>query len=165
MHDRWIRTVILASLLGGILTAAAARPGDPVPGEDQSWYDYRTSPAWAALSAPERDHVERVTRDFTLLWGALDRYAEDHGGRVPETLDALVPRYLREVPVDPFSIGADGVGRTYGYRTGAPGNRAWVLTSSGLSNFPYLAETGNIGLYQCRGVWIAGINPTRLDPR
>ena len=34
---------------------------------------------------------------------AVERYRRRHGGALPETLDALVPTYLREVPRDPFS--------------------------------------------------------------
>jgi hypothetical protein len=32
--------------------------------------------------------------------------------------------------------------------------RAWVISSVGLPDFPYLAERGNVGLYVCKGVWV-----------
>lgn len=106
-----------------------------------------------------------------LLWGALDMFADEHGGTLPETLDQLVPKYLTELPSDPFATGQTAnegevggytrskEGSGYRYRRGAPGNRAWVITSVGLPDFPYLAERGNIGLYVCKGVWISGVNP------
>jgi hypothetical protein len=160
-----------------LLLLAAATVGEhPIVHDDgdDGWYDYRTSEAWAALDATQRERIETVTRDFVLLWGALDMYADEHGGRPPESLDHLVPRYLRELPVDPFATDETSKeptpgyvpsrnGRGYLYRRGAEGNRAWCLASAGLPEFPYLAERGNIGLYICKGVWISGINPMRVD--
>ena len=134
-------------------------------------YDFRASEAYKQLAPADRRGLEQVRRDQVLLWGALDMYADEHNGDAPETLDALVPRYLAELPKDPFATAqtaaegeAPGYAKSkdgwgYRYKRGAPGNRAWVLSSVGLPDFPYLAEHGNVGLYICKGLWISGINP------
>jgi hypothetical protein len=164
----------------GIVVASIVLVGmseQPPAAEQEPRYDFRASTAYAALSERDREHLEQATRDFTLLWGALDMYGDDHGGEPPDTLDALVPIYLRQLPVDPFATaqGADeqGIagyetsldGRGYLYRRGAPGNRAWIVGSVGLPEFPYLAARGNIGLYRCKGTWISGVNPLRRRTR
>ena len=134
-------------------------------------YDFRSSPAYSKLSTNDRQKLELVHRDLVLLWGALDMYADSHDGELPGSLDDLAPRYLAEVPSDPFATeqsasadmthGYKSSKRGLGYRlkTGAVGNRAWVISSVGLPEFPYLAERGNVGLYICKGTWISGINP------
>src|SRR6516164_6579123 len=134
-------------------------------------YDFRKSDAYGQLVPADRERLEQVRRDQALLWGALDMYADEHNGEVPELLDTLVPRYLAEQPKDPFAAAqtaaeneAPGYAKSkegwgYRYKRGAPGNRAWVLSSVGLPDFPYLAEHGNVGLYICKGVWISGKNP------
>ncbi len=133
-------------------------------------YDFRASPAYARLSDTDRLRLEQVRRDQLLLWGALDLYADEHDDEPPETLDALVPRYLAELPADPFAtkpapmerkpgdyVPSKG-GMGYRFMKGAPGNRAWIISSVGLPDFPYLGER-NSGLYLCKGTWISGINP------
>lgn len=134
-------------------------------------YDFRASEAYRKLPSANRERLEQVRRDQVLLWGALDLYADEHNGELPETLDALVPRFLAELPRDPFataqsaaeheSVGYTASKKGWGYRYhhGAPGNRAWVISSVGLPDFPYLAEHGNVGLYICKGLWISGENP------
>lgn len=52
-------------------------------------------------------YVEQVAMDeashATALTGvAVDRYRLDHGGAFPARLDALVPQYMDDVPLDPF---------------------------------------------------------------
>lgn len=151
-------------LLVSFLSLATSLTGAEKP------YDFRASDAYRQLSTADRGRLEQVQRDFVLLWGALDMYADGHDGDLPETLDELVPRYLAELPSDPFATretasvqttsitrSKDGMG--YGLRKGAPGNRAWVISSVGLADFPYLAERGNVGLYVCKGTWISGWNP------
>jgi len=166
---RFQYAAILIVMVGGFPWAA---PADP-PGDDD-WYDFRATAAYAALDQSAREALEQVRRDFVLLWGALDMYADDHGGQLPVSLDELAPRYLRRLPVDPFAteVGAAEKdlggyvpscnGRGYRYRRGAEGNRAWCLASVGLPQFPYLAERGNIGLYMCKGTWISGMNPVMI---
>ncbi len=134
-------------------------------------YDFRASEAYRQLTAADRQRLEQVRRDQVLLWGALDMFADEHGGNPPATLDELVPHYLKELPSDPFVIpGAakkhELVGYTsskggagYRFKKGAEGNRAWIIASVGLPDFPYLAERGNVGLYICKGLWISGVNP------
>ena len=132
-------------------------------------YDFRASNAYHQLSAADRQKLEQVHRDLVLLWGALDMYADEHNGNLPASLDELVPRYLAELPSDPFATqetasvqttydtqSRNGMG--YRFRKGSPGNRAWVISSVGLADFPYLAERGNVGLYICKGTWISGKN-------
>ena len=56
---------------------------------------------------PLQRYVERVAMDeasrTTGLTGvAVDRYRLDHGGAFPARLDALVPQYMDDVPLDPF---------------------------------------------------------------
>lgn len=140
----------------------------------QGPYDFRASEAYAKLSTLDKRRLEQVYRDLVLLWGALDIYADQHDGSLPETLDTLVPRYLSELPADPFATQQTGSepmthgytaskgGLGYRFKRGAPGNRAWVVSSVGLPDFPYLAASGNVGLYICKGEWISGKNPVRI---
>lgn len=140
-------------------------------------YDFRASEPYKQLAPADRQWLEQVRRDQALLWGALDMYADEHNGDVPETLDALMPRYLAELPNDPFATAQTAAEREapgdakskegwgYRYKRGAPGNRAWVLSSVGLPEFPYLAEHGNVGLYICKGLWISGKNPVMAKPK
>jgi hypothetical protein len=104
-----------------------------------------------------------------LIWGALDLYCDEHDGP-PESLDALVPNFLRELPSDPFAT-AESIaeeqkpggytpskkGAGYHYLKGSSKNRAWIIRSVGLPKFPYLGEN-NFGLYICKGTWISGHN-------
>jgi hypothetical protein len=148
-----------------LLSASFSSAEDP--------YDFRQSEAYRKLSAADRNRLEQVQRDLMTLWGALDRYADGHDGSLPDTLDALVPRYLLELPSDPFATAQSAKeeaksdvkskeGWGYRYGKGSPGNRAWTLSSVGLEKFPYLAASGNYGLYVCKGVWISGRNPAEM---
>lgn len=135
-------------------------------------YDFRASDAYSKLSAPDRQGLEQVHRDLVLLWGALDMYADEHNGSPPATLDDLVPQFLAELPSDPFATQTTAAiettygttqskeGMGYRFKKGSSGNRAWVISSVGLADFPYLAEKGNVGLYVCKGTWISGNNFT-----
>jgi hypothetical protein len=134
-------------------------------------YDFRASVAYGQLSAADKERLEQVRHDQVLLWGALDIYADEHNGNPPATLDELIPKYLTELPSDPFGTQQTAAaqetggytrskgGFGYHFRRGAPRNRAWVIASVGLPDFPYLAERGNVGLYICNGTWISGVNP------
>jgi len=107
-----------------------------------------------------------------LLAGALAVYYADHDRLLPQSLDALVPKYLTELPRDPFATSqsprerqsqawtssAGGFG--YEYDPGSAGNWAWRLRSVGLSEFPY-AGTGSKGLHLLMGDWISGRNPMK----
>jgi hypothetical protein len=144
---------LLALLLLPVSFGAAEKP-----------YDFRTSAAYAKLSPADRQRLEHVHRDQVLLWGALDMFADEHNGNPTSSLDELVPRYLVELPSDPFATQQTASalqgytpskgGEGYQFRRGATGNRAWVIASVGLPDFPYLAERGNVGLYICKGIWI-----------
>ena len=157
-----MRRTVLGLVVVGLLAGSVGLAEAP--------YNFRTSEAYRKLSGDDRKRLEQVHRDLMMLWGALDRYADHHEGNPPEQLEMLVPHYLAELPTDPFATEetarqedtrpyrASKNGRGYHYRKGAPGNRAWCLASVGLPNFPYLAATGNIGLYMCKGTWISGRN-------
>jgi hypothetical protein len=134
-------------------------------------YDFLASGAYQQLSAADRSRLEQVRRDQVLLWGALDLFADHHDGELPATLDDLVPKYLAELPADPFATQQTASepmshgytsskgGWGYHFKRGSAGNRAWVISSVGLPDFPYLAARGNVGLYICKGEWISGKNP------
>lgn len=153
------RVLCVAFLALADLLSAAEKP-----------YDFRASDAYRQLPAADRQRLEQVRRDQVLLWGALDMFADEHGGNPPENLDELVPRYLAELPSDPFASlqatterGFSGYtpskgGLGYCFMRGATGNRAWVIASIGLPDFPYLAERGNVGLYVCKGMWLSRVN-------
>lgn len=159
-----MRTAAAIRLVAYVLLAAVGFASEP--------YDFRTSDAYAGLSEQDRARLEQVHRDFMMLWGAVDRYADDHDGKAPETLDQLAPAYLGELPRDPFATAATSAetpahctlskgGWGYRYRRGPmvgvlgrTENRSWVLSSVGLHGFPYLAERDNVGLYVCKGVWL-----------
>lgn len=160
--------VCMCLLIG--LSLMIAHASDPHKSREP--YDFRKSEAYQKLSADDREKLEQVRHDQVHLWGALDMYAVEHGGKAPENLDELTPRYLKELPTDPFATAAtdqekDLHGSTtskggYGYRyTKGPmvrfkddnNSRGWVIASVGLPEFPYLAEQGNIGLYVAKGIW------------
>ncbi|PWT83529.1 MAG: hypothetical protein C5B58_06430 [Acidobacteria bacterium] len=155
-------------LLLGFLSLAVSLVASEKP------YDFRASDAYRKLSAADKQRLEQVQRDLVLLWGALDMYSDEHAGSLPATLDTLVPRYLVELPSDPFAtertaniqkaqdetLSRNGVG--YRFKKGSLGNRAWVISSVGLPDFPYLAERGNVGLYICKGTWLSGRNPVSV---
>jgi hypothetical protein len=137
---------------------------------DEKWYDFRSSPSYQALKPDEQRALEQVHRDFVLLRGALDMYAEDHRGEAPENLEALAPRYLRELPKDPFATKATAEAKDlgnytpslagWGYRYRAGQGNSFIIASVGLPQFPYLAEKGNVGLYRPKGLWISGRQPS-----
>ena len=133
-------------------------------------YDFRASEAYARLSSADKQRLEQVHRDLVLLWGALEMFADDHDEDPPGTLDELVPKYLAELPSDPFatpqtrseqptySYTPSRGGLGYRYKKGSPGNRAWIIRSVGLPDFPYRGER-NISLHVVKGTWISGLNP------
>ena len=156
-----MKTIVMVLFVSYILGANVALA--------EERYDFRKSDAYSKLSKEDRTKLEQVHRDFMMLWGALDSYADLHDGNPPESLDQLVPYSLGELPTDPFATAEsakqkkpyyvtsiDGWG--YHFRRGSPGNRAWVLSSVGLPQFPYLAARDNVGLYVGKGVWISGTN-------
>ncbi len=165
---------IVGILAVGFATFGAQRSSAPI---EEPWYDFRTNSAYTALSEESQTRLEQVTRDFVMLCGALDMYADDHDGQLPDSLDDLTPRYLRELPLDPFVTSESGSqasrpgytpsfgGRGYLYRRGAPGNRAWIVSSIGLPSFPYLSDRGNVSLGRSKGRWISGVNPVMKRDR
>ena len=160
-----MRFITTIALLASVAFAACQA-------ETKEKYNFRKSEAYKQLSREHRDKLEQVSRDLTMLWGALDRYCDDHEGNPPKTLEQLVPRYLAELPRDPFATketkeekskantpSKDGWG--YRYRIGPmfisadiDTRRSWALVSVGLPDFPYNAERNNIGLYICKGIWL-----------
>lgn len=128
-------------------------------------YNYRSSDAYRALEPAEREKLDQVHRDFVLLWGALDMYAEEHEGQVPESLSELMPDYLAELPRDPFATKETAVQQDagdyktscdgYGYRYRPGEGDAYVLSTVGLRKFPY--REGNSGVYITKGWWFGGL--------
>ena len=127
-------------------------------------YDFKVSAAYRSLSPDQQAKVEQVHRDLTLLWGALERYAYDHKGRVPETLRQLVPEYLTDLPNDPFATASTAAApdtgylqpskNGWGYRYAIANAGAWRLQSVGLKDFPLRGRSvANPGLYLSKGFW------------
>jgi hypothetical protein len=153
-----MKRLIFLLLLTGLLAAAEER------------YSFRASEAYARLSTTDKQRLEQVHRDLVLLWGALEMFADDHDEDPPAALDELVPKYLAELPSDPFATqqtaseqptyrytpSKGGLG--YRYKKGAPGNRAWIIRSVGLPDFPYRGGR-TISLHVCKGTWLSDINP------
>jgi hypothetical protein len=162
------KTLSTVAVLMALILVRFSAARDPV------LYDFRTSESYANLPTEEARQLEQVHYDFTLLRGALEKYADDHGDQVPEKLEALVGVYLRELPRDAFATddsAADqhtGIyirsldGRGYRYCQGV--GRAWIISSVGLPTFPYLAPRGNVGLYQAKGIWISGEQAVTARP-
>lgn len=132
---------------------------------ESKWYDYRTAPEYASLTNEEKQKLEQVHREFVLLRGALDLYAEEHDDQAPKTLDELVPRYLHELPKDPFATTTTAVEKKLGLYTSSLGGwgyryrqgrgDSWVISSVGLEGFPFQGKN-NVDLYRAKGEWISG---------
>ena len=169
--NRTLNVGLLSLALAGCVFALHVSAAEPVKaGRDSSPYNYRDTPAYKALTDDEKTKLDAVRRNFATLSGPLDRFADFHGGHTPRSLSELVPDYLPELPVDPFATNESAAeqlqhdphaplqGLGYGYRPGAGENRIWCLSSAGLSEFPFLTDQGNIGLYVCKGIWLSGKN-------
>lgn len=52
------------------------------------------------------DKVETLKSELAMIRGAIRKFKEDNG-RYPESLNELSPKYLRRVPVDPFTNKTD----------------------------------------------------------
>ncbi len=157
---------IVAALFACVLLAIGGQAGS------SERYNFRESEAYRLLSNEDKTKLEQVHCDLTMLWGALDRYCDDHDGNPPKMLEELVPGYLKELPTDPFATRATKEekptanmpskgGWGYRYRIGSmisspsiDTRRSWVLVSVGLPRFPYNAKRNNIGLYICKGIWL-----------
>jgi hypothetical protein len=149
---------------------------DIIATQIRSSYDFRDTDAYRNLVEEDKMRLAAAHHDFILLWGALDKYAYDHNGLLPSSLEGLVPDYLHSLPKDPFvdesNMPAEAnEGKqsskeafSYRYRPGHPSNRAWIISSVGLPDFPYQSANGN-GLYIIRGIWMSGINPLWMKPK
>jgi hypothetical protein len=65
---------------------------------------------WEYLSEFELAYRVLTERRVTATMLALELYARDHAGRLPETLKDLVPAYLPAVPIDPLSLDSRPLG-------------------------------------------------------
>lgn len=90
-----MRPIVVVLLVSCILHATVALA--------ENGYDFRISDAYTKLSKEDCAKLEQVHRDFMMLWGALDRYADSHDGNPPEMLAQLVPDFLGDLPTDPFA--------------------------------------------------------------
>jgi len=149
---------------------------DIIATQTRTSYDFRDTDAYTNLAEEDKMRLVATHHDFILLWGALDKYAYDHNGLLPTSLEGLVPDYLHNLPKDPFvdqsnlSAGENEGEQSskevlsYRYWPGSPGNRAWIISSVGLPDFPYQSANGN-GLYIIRGIWRSGRNPYLMKPK
>ena len=85
-----MRPTVVVLLVSCILCANVALAG--------GHHDFRKSDAYTKLPREDRAKLEQVHRDFMMLWGALDRYADSHDGNPPEVLTQLVPDFVGDLP-------------------------------------------------------------------
>jgi hypothetical protein len=52
------------------------------------------------------DRTEALRSELAMMRGAIRKF-RDENGRYPHSLDELTPKYLRRIPVDPFTRAAD----------------------------------------------------------
>jgi hypothetical protein len=67
------------------------------------WYRFLDLSLPAPQPVIEKYFIELTDRRAAALLLAIRLYQFDHDGRLPVTLDALVPAYLPAIPLDPFS--------------------------------------------------------------
>ena len=87
-------------------TFQATKPAFPIGPTAKPWQN-----VLARLMMPSLDRA--VQTDFRSMTDrrlagtalAIRLYALDHGGKLPETLSALLPKYLPAVPLDPLAAG------------------------------------------------------------
>jgi hypothetical protein len=194
--DAWmIDCMVGDSIVDMPILTAPLRPGamDDQPPKDvaereveskttrRSPDSFRDSKEYADLKNAQRLKLETVDRDLAVLEAALDRYMKDQEGTPPMTLDALVPRYVAELPTDAFATGKTAADENlgdyspslagWGYRYRRRDKMAyaissvnplevqttdgsWEVRSVGLPDFPYRYRAANArGLYQRNGYW------------
>ena len=169
------RVALCSSIVLVTVSCAPKQNLAPRPGthpHERASYDFRQTPDYRQLSGEDKKKLEAVHRDFMLLAGTLAVYYADHDRMLPQSLDALVPKYLTELPRDPFATSQSPMERQnpawtssaggfgYDYDPGNAGNWAWRLRSVGLPKFPY-AGASSKGLHLLMGDWISGRNPMR----
>ncbi|MHB8974073.1 MAG: hypothetical protein ACYC4N_26860 [Pirellulaceae bacterium] len=135
-----------------IVSVVATAFGDAVAN-----YNFRKTTQYMVLSVKNREKLEQVDRDLDAIVDAIKKYAHDHGGTNPSSLDALVPEYLRKLPKDPFATASTAAKKpVHGYRQSLDGwgyqykldSQMFVhVASVGLPRFPYLRKQ-NYGLYR-----------------
>jgi len=142
-------------------------------------YDFRESAAYHDLDELTRKRLEKVVDDLDLIKHSLNAYMKDHSDSPPKKLEDLVPRYLKRLPVDPFSAKDTSIpkhlkhferslnGRGYLYCHKPSGHSiksyhplefhpkpgAWDIRSIGLRKFPLRYQVSNPGLIRTRGYW------------
>ena len=82
--------------------------GGPVPPRRQKPVDYTRMLSAEVGLLPSSRTIElemraRTERRLAAVSVAAQLYRADHSGEWPQTLDALVPRYLPAVPIDPLA--------------------------------------------------------------
>ena len=97
--------------------------------------------------ALRRHHQGLTNRRLAAAALAARWYATEHGGRLPDSLDALVPRYLPAVPLDPM---ADA--RPIGYAPDPARPRVYSVGRNGVddagSDAPWQTRSDNPGPWQ-----------------
>ena len=153
-------TMIVLALATATTYATAVAQGPRKEG-----YDFHDSPEFKSLSKQQQSKLRKADRELRELQSALNRYFKDHG-KSPKTLKELVPRYLKELPEDPFATMVTASATTneldgynmslkgWGYRYRRSKTRAWHVRSVGLHDFPYRSASKNgRGLYQYRAYY------------
>jgi hypothetical protein len=92
--------IVTASARQRSIRTALGRLGSVIYPGDPGWID--DEPRWYM------PQLQRAAGDQAMLRCArvalaIERYRLRHGGQPPATLETLVPEYLPEVPIDPFS--------------------------------------------------------------
>lgn len=86
----------------------------------------RTTPVLGADDRPQLSLVRRVR-----LLAALVAYEAEHQGRPPSDIGELMPRYLTELPVDPYTGQPFGYRRSAGEYVGRPEGHGLLSVFSG----------------------------------
>ena len=113
--------------------ARAVLPPPPAPlwsnlstAESVAWNTF----LWTWPRVVETDFHNRTDRRAAAVLLAIRLFAADHGGRLPATLDALVPTYLPAVPADPMSP----AGGPLRYVAGTNAGAVYSLGSDGVDD-------------------------------
>lgn len=132
------RMVIATSSRRGVYARARRRMTERQAWLEQPWQPGREMPverhpllAYALPSPDSVDFRDRATRaSLHQLRAALaiQAYRREHDGDWPESLAALVPEYLSDLPLDPFSD------QPLRYRPGGPGFGVWSVGPNGVDD-------------------------------
>ena len=95
----------------------------------------RVRPAGGPAYGPGQIIVDRSAQ----IAIAIERYRRDHAGALPDTLDALVPAYLSEIPADPLT------GASLLYRVGSDAYTIYSVGENGVDDGGVLLQPAPSG--------------------